>query len=42
VAASPRDIVYTLPADEATSGAAPRVLAQTELRYARSLRVVWV
>ena len=35
VAASPRDIVYTLPADEAAAGAAPRQLAQTELRCAR-------
>ncbi len=35
VAASPRDIVYTLAADEAAAGAAPRQLAQTELRCAR-------
>ncbi|KAK9835947.1 hypothetical protein WJX81_000393 [Elliptochloris bilobata] len=32
VAANPRDIVFALPADEAASGAQPRVMAQTELR----------
>jgi hypothetical protein len=32
VEVSPRDIVYTLPADEAAAGAAPRQLATTDLR----------
>jgi hypothetical protein len=32
VAVSPRDIVYTLPADQAAAGGQPQVLAQTDLR----------
>ena len=35
---SPRDIVYTLPADQASSGRGPQQLAQTDLRYAESSR----
>lgn len=31
---SPRDIVYTMPADQASNGAGPQKLAQTNLRYA--------
>lgn len=34
VEVSPRDIVYTMPADQASNGAGPQKLAQTDLRYA--------
>ena len=36
---SPRDIVYTLPADSASSSKGPQQLAQTDLRYTDSSRI---